>query len=356
MPIHDQGYRRYAGRRRPAGTAWWVIARQQISTVLSQKRYLILLLLAWVPFVGRVVQIYLAANFQQASFLATSAQLFRGFLDQQGLFVFLLIVGASGAIADDRRANALQVYLSKPLTRVEYIAGKLFAPLAFVLGVTLLPALLLLVVHVAFSGSLTFVIQNLYLLPAIVLYSVVLALVGTFTMVALSSLSKSRRFTALTFTGLFFFTTAMYHVQTQSRRALTLIEVVASTMIVSLMAVAALNALAAATKSSNSRSVMAPSPRYAERLCLAACTGGTKTPASTWNLAASAMMCALLSERLPLRTSDATPLLPSSRPTSAGFMSCASMRCRSTSIGSALGVCGAWRASKSSISRASVSR
>jgi hypothetical protein len=31
-------------------------------------------------------------------------------------------------------------------------------------------------------------------------------------MVALSSLSKSRRFTALTFTGLFFFTTAMYQV------------------------------------------------------------------------------------------------------------------------------------------------
>jgi ABC-2 type transport system permease protein len=210
MPIHDQGYRRYEGRRRPLGTAWWVIARQQIRTVLSQKRYLILLLLAWIPFVARVVQIYLAANFQQAAFLATSAELFRGFLDQQGLVVFLLIVGASGAIADDRRANALQVYLSKPLTRVEYIVGKLFAPFAFVLSVTLLPALLLLIVHVAFAGSLTFVTQNLYLLPAILLYSVVLALLGTFTMVALSSLSKSRRFTALTFTGLFFFTTAMY--------------------------------------------------------------------------------------------------------------------------------------------------
>ena len=210
MPIHDQGYRRYPGRRRPHGTAWWVIARQQMRAVLSQKRYLALLLVAWIPFVARVVQIYLAANFQQAEFLATSKELFRGFLDQQGLFVFLLIVGASGAIADDRRANALQVYLSKPLTRVEYIAGKLFAPMAFVLGVTLLPALLLLLVHVAFSGSLTFVVQNLYLLPAILLYSVVLALLGTFTMVALSSLSKSRRFTALTFTGLFFFTSAMY--------------------------------------------------------------------------------------------------------------------------------------------------
>ena len=105
--------------------------------MLSQKRYVALLILAWVPFVARVVQIYLAANFQQLSVLATSAQLFRGFLDQQGVAVFLLIVGTSGAIADDRRANALQVYLSKPLTRVEYIAGKLFTPIAFVLGITL---------------------------------------------------------------------------------------------------------------------------------------------------------------------------------------------------------------------------
>jgi ABC-2 type transport system permease protein len=210
MPIHDQGYRRYGGRRRPIGTAWWVIARQQVRSTLGQKRFIILLLVAWTTFVARCVQIYLAANFEQASFLATSAQLFRGFLDQQGLFVFLLIVGAAGAIADDRRASALQVYLSKPLTRTEYIAGKLFAPLAFVLSITLLPALLLLLVHVAFAGSLTFIAQNAYLLPAIVLYSVVQALLGTFTMVALSSLSKSRRFTALTFTGVFFFTSAMY--------------------------------------------------------------------------------------------------------------------------------------------------
>jgi len=53
-------------------------------------------------------------------------------------------------------------------------------------------------------------VQNLYLLPAIVLYSLAQALLGTFTMMALSSLSKSRRFTALTFTGAFFFTAAMY--------------------------------------------------------------------------------------------------------------------------------------------------
>ena len=40
------------------------------------------------------------------------------------MFVITVYVGA-GLIANDRRANALQIYLSKPLMRPEYIAGKL---------------------------------------------------------------------------------------------------------------------------------------------------------------------------------------------------------------------------------------
>ena len=64
-------------------------------------------------------------------------------------------VGA-GLIADDRRANALQIYLSKPLTRVEYIAGKLTALMAFLSFVTWLPAMLLLFLQMMFAGSTTF--------------------------------------------------------------------------------------------------------------------------------------------------------------------------------------------------------
>ncbi len=54
--------------------------------------------------------------------------MFRQFLEQQGIFVFFLTVyGGAGLIAHDRRANALQIYLSKPLTRAgaEYTFGKL---------------------------------------------------------------------------------------------------------------------------------------------------------------------------------------------------------------------------------------
>ena len=79
---------------------------------------------------------------QQASFLAPKAETFREFLGQQGIFVFFvtIYVGA-GLIANDRRANALQVYLSKPLTRAEYVAGKLAILFLFLVGVTWLPAI-----------------------------------------------------------------------------------------------------------------------------------------------------------------------------------------------------------------------
>src|ERR687891_2027859 len=168
MPIHDQGYRRYAGRREPHGRRWWVIARAGMMERLRERRFLALLLFAWSPFVVRAVQIYVSANFPQAGFLAPTAETFREFLDQQSIFVFIVTayVGA-GLIANDRRANALQIYLSKPLTRVEYVAGKATALIAFLLFVTWVPALLLLLVQVLLAGSFAFVQKNLFLFPAI---------------------------------------------------------------------------------------------------------------------------------------------------------------------------------------------
>ena len=51
MPIHDQSYRRYAGSRESAGTAWMVIARNGIATIVRKRLFIGLLLLAWIPFV-----------------------------------------------------------------------------------------------------------------------------------------------------------------------------------------------------------------------------------------------------------------------------------------------------------------
>ena len=222
MPIHDQGYRHYAGQRAPHGGAWWVIARTHMMSLIRYRWFIVVLVVAWVPCVVRAVQIYFAStNAQVAQLLATTPDTFREFLSQQRLFVFLVIIMQSGLIADDRRTNALQLYLSKPLTRIEYILGKLIPPLAFVLGVTLLPAVVLLILQIVFAGSLTFVSANLFLMPAIVLFSLVQALLSAFAIVALSSLSKSRRFVAVMYAGIVFFTAAVYQVLrliTNSRR------------------------------------------------------------------------------------------------------------------------------------------
>jgi ABC-2 type transport system permease protein len=213
MPIHDQGYRRYLGSKAAVGRGWQVITRAGVRNVLVKRTFIGLMLLAWAPFVVRAVQIYIASNFAQAaSFLAPRAETFREFLGQQGVFVFFvsIYVGA-GLIANDRRANALQVYLSKPLTRAEYVGGKLAILFLFLVSVTWLPAICLLLVQIMFAGNLTFVRDNLFLLPAITLFSLLQVLVASTTMLALSSTSKSSRFVGIMYAGLIFFTTALFN-------------------------------------------------------------------------------------------------------------------------------------------------
>ena len=126
MPIHDQGYQRYLGTRSAIGRSWQVMTRAGVMSVITKRVFIGMMLWAWAPFVVRAVQIYLVANVPQASQLVpVNATMYRQFIEQQGIFVFFVTIYAgAGLIANDRRANALQIYLSKPLLRSEYIAGK----------------------------------------------------------------------------------------------------------------------------------------------------------------------------------------------------------------------------------------
>jgi ABC-2 type transport system permease protein len=211
MPIHDQGYRRYGGGRDAKGLAWIVIARAGIKSMLAKRLFLVLLLTAWARFVYECIRVYLTTNFPQLSILATKAETFRSFLEFQELWIFFItIYVGAGLIANDHRANALQIYLSKPLTRAEYVAGKAMTLVVFLLAVTWLPAMLLLFVQVMFAGSFTFIRLNLFLFPAITVYSFLQVLLATFCMLALSSLSKSARFVGIMYAGLIFFTDAIF--------------------------------------------------------------------------------------------------------------------------------------------------
>ena len=211
MPIHDQGYRRYLGARAAVGRAWQVIAGAGIRSVVTKRAFIALMLFAWTPFVVRAVQIYVSANFQQAAFLAPKGETFREFLETQDIFVFFVTIWVgAGLIANDRRANALQLYLSKPLSAAEYVVGKLAILFVFLIFVTWAPAMGLLLVQAIFAGSFTFIRNNAYLLPAITLFSLAQVLLASTTMLALSSLSKSSRFVGVMYAGLMFFTAALF--------------------------------------------------------------------------------------------------------------------------------------------------
>jgi len=213
MPIHDQGYRRYGGSKAPLGQGWTVIARAGIRSMFAKRAFLGLLLMAWFPFFVRAVQFYAAANLPQAAMLAPSADTFRQFLDQQATFVFFVTVYVgAGLIANDRRANALQIYLSKPLTRVEYVFGKLAILATFLLLVTWVPAIVLLIVQMSFAGNFTFLRNNLFLFPAITVFTFIEVLLVAMTMLALSSLSNSSRYVGILYAGVIFFSSAIYGV------------------------------------------------------------------------------------------------------------------------------------------------
>ncbi len=211
MPIYRDRY-----RRRDAGIdfrdrSWVVIATYGLRSLVRRRAFLFLMILAWIPAVVRGVMFYAAANLPQTPFLTVSAQTFRDFLAQQEPFVFFITVFAgSGLIADDIRSNALQLYLSRPITRTQYAAGKFVVLAAALACVTMVPALLLLLVQVAFAGNVSFLRGNLYLIPAIIVFSIAQIAVTAFLMLALSSLSKSRWFVAVMYAGLGFFTQALF--------------------------------------------------------------------------------------------------------------------------------------------------
>ena len=184
-----------------------------IRTMLSDKKFIVLLAAAWLQFLVRAVQFYIAANFSQAAVIAPKADTFRDFFDKQDIFVYILTVTlGSRLIAQDRRVNALQIYLAKPLTRAEYIFGKLGILASFLLFVTWVPAILLLGVQVVFAGNFEFLTANAYLFPAITLYAAIEVAMTSTTMLELSSLSTNSRFVGIMYTGLIFFSLALYNV------------------------------------------------------------------------------------------------------------------------------------------------
>jgi len=207
MPIHDLSYRHWKGEWTSHPYRWWVITRQGIRLLARRRWFIVLMILSAIPFVVRGAMLYFASVAgKNLPFVRIDPKFFADFLSQQMFFTFLIAIYAgAGLIAHDLKANALQIYFSKPITRRDYMIGKLGVLAYFLALPTLVPGLLLFLLAVLFDSDLTFLQQYYWVPLSITAFSIVIVLAFATMILMLSSLTHSSRFAGINFAAVFLF-------------------------------------------------------------------------------------------------------------------------------------------------------
>jgi ABC-2 type transport system permease protein len=204
MPIYDQGYRGYEARQPLRRIRFWPITREAARALTRRPALLVLAMLAWLPTVVRLVQIFVVSHVPAVSeVMSLDAQIFGQFLYWQSYFAVLLtLFGTSGLIASDLRSGGILVYLARPLTRRDYLLGKLAVSLGLNLGVTLLPALLLYLAALVIAPGVYARWDLAWMALAITAASLLLSLPLSLVALAVSALSRSARVAGLSLLAL----------------------------------------------------------------------------------------------------------------------------------------------------------
>jgi ABC-2 type transport system permease protein len=208
MPLYDLSYRRFEGPRTARFRRALSLARISAALLLRKRAFLLLLAAAWIPVVARAIQIYVARQFPEApDFFDVGTRTWRQFLSQQVLFLPVVLVslytGAS-AIASDVSSGALVIYLSKPVSRLDYVLGKWMPVGGAIAFVTLVPAVVLLLLQLALAPDLGFLRSAPWLPLSILGYGAWLCLFFSLGVLAVSSVCRSGRIAGAGFAALVF--------------------------------------------------------------------------------------------------------------------------------------------------------
>ena len=125
-------------------------------------------------------------------------------------------------ISQDLRYNALPLYFSRPLRRIDYFLGKLGVIVAFLGMVIIVPSLVAYVLGLLFSLDITIVRDTFGILLASIAYGLVIAVSAGMLILALSSLSRNSRYVALFWLGIWFVSSTVSSVLIAHRTRTTL--------------------------------------------------------------------------------------------------------------------------------------
>jgi len=212
MAVYEHTYRNYSGKLTPEWSRFLIIPRHAFRDVFKSKLFIAFFAICFIPLLVEAVLIYLHHNVNALAILRVNvrelipidASFFQTFVNLQNGFAFFvaLLVGPP-LVSRDLRNNALPLYLCRPFSRTEYVAGKMSVLLILLSAMTWVPQLLLFFFQSYLEGVRWFV-DNLWIASAIFIGSLVWILLLALLSQAISSLVKWRVIASGALLGLFF--------------------------------------------------------------------------------------------------------------------------------------------------------
>lgn len=212
MAVYDHSYKNYAGALTPEWSRFLVLPRHAFRDVFKSKLFTAFFAICFLPLLVEAILIYLHHNVNALAIMRVNvrelipvdASFFQTFVNLQGGFAFFvaLLVGPP-LVSRDLRNNALPLYLCRPFSRTEYVAGKMSVVLVLLSAMTWVPQLLLFLFQSYLEGG-RWLIDNLWIASAIFIGSFVWILLLALLTQAISALVKWRVIASGALLGLFF--------------------------------------------------------------------------------------------------------------------------------------------------------
>ncbi len=195
MAVYKRSYRAYEGSTTPERRRFLVLSRYAFFGLFDSRPFTAFFVLCFVPFLLAFATIYishspsvkllLGMQFQGPNPLAINNYFFAFFLGAQSWLGFLLITWCGPQlIAADLANSALPLILSRPISRTEYVIGKLTVVATLLTAIMLLPTLILFFLQAGLEGH-GWLWSNLWMAGSIIVASIMwIAVVG---LIALAS-------------------------------------------------------------------------------------------------------------------------------------------------------------------------
>ncbi|MCX6381643.1 MAG: hypothetical protein NT023_19570 [Armatimonadetes bacterium] len=210
-PIADLSYRNYNGELKTRGLRWWVISWTMMKLLKKNVGFWITSALVFLIYFLNGVQLYFTSNMpagmnpfggdEKTKYTLTFFQVNSG--TNLLLFIIALTVG-SGAISADNKANALLVYLSKPLTKADYLLGKWMVIFFTLFLETFVPSLVLYLYCLTSYLDKGFLKNDPMLFFKMIAAACVPAVMHASLLVGASAWSKAPRIASVFYASLYF--------------------------------------------------------------------------------------------------------------------------------------------------------